>query len=107
MPIRPEMRDRYPRDWPAISRRVRHERAGDVCEAEGCGAVNGRPHPITGSKVVLTTAHLNHDPADCRDGNLAAYCQYHHLAYDAEHHRQTRRSRKAARDLFEAPDARS
>jgi hypothetical protein len=41
MPIRAEMRDLYPRDWPEISRRVRFERAGGVCQ--GCG----RPHGVT------------------------------------------------------------
>ena len=41
MPIRPEMRELYPRDWPEISRRVRFERAGGVCQ--GCG----RPHGVT------------------------------------------------------------
>lgn len=35
MPIRPENRDRYPSDWPAVSQAIR-ERAGHVCEA--CGA---------------------------------------------------------------------
>jgi hypothetical protein len=38
MPIRPEMRELYPRDWPEISRRVRFERAGGICQR--CG----RPH---------------------------------------------------------------
>lgn len=38
MPIRPELRPRYPKDWPDISRRIRFGRAGGVCE--GCG----RPH---------------------------------------------------------------
>jgi hypothetical protein len=38
MPIRPENRDRYPADWPAISLRVREE-AGNQCEK--CGAPNG------------------------------------------------------------------
>jgi hypothetical protein len=38
MPIKRELRWFYPSDWPAISRRVRFERAGGVCE--GCG----RPH---------------------------------------------------------------
>jgi len=41
MPIRPEMRGFYPRDWPQISRRVRFERAAGVCQ--GCG----RPHGLT------------------------------------------------------------
>ena len=38
MPIRAEMRWFYPIDWPQISRHVRFERAGGVCQ--GCG----RPH---------------------------------------------------------------
>lgn len=48
------------------------------------------------------------NPADCRDANLMAMCQLHHLRYDARHHAmtaaQTRRARKAAGDLF--PQAR-
>lgn len=39
--------------------------------------------------IVLTVAHLNHDPADCRPENLAAMCQRHHLAYDQQHHNET------------------
>jgi hypothetical protein len=38
MPIRAEMKEVYPSDWPEISRRVRFERAGGICQ--GCG----RPH---------------------------------------------------------------
>jgi len=38
MPIRPENRARYPKDWPAISRRIRFERAGNRCEQ--CGVQN-------------------------------------------------------------------
>lgn len=105
MPIRPENRDRYPPDWPQISRRIRQERAQGKCEVEGCGAENGQPHPITGSKVVLTVAHLDHQPENCSDDNLRAMCQRCHLRYDAEHHRRTawntRRARLAAGDLFE------
>jgi hypothetical protein len=40
MPIRPEMREFYPSDWPEISRRVRFERAGGICQR--CG----RPHGV-------------------------------------------------------------
>lgn len=39
--------------------------------------------------IVLTTAHLNHDPTDCRPENLAAMCQRHHLQYDQRHHNET------------------
>jgi hypothetical protein len=41
MPIRPELRELYPRDWVEISRKIRFERAGGVCQ--GCG----RPHGLT------------------------------------------------------------
>lgn len=105
MPIRPEMKSAYPPDWPAISRRIRFERAGGKCEWPGCEARHGEPHPVTGSKVVLTTAHLNHDPADCRDSNLASWCQLHHNAYDAANRRAGIRERArmnaAVSDLFE------
>jgi len=54
--------------------------------------------------IVLTVAHLNHQPEDCRPENLAAWCQRHHLAYDLEHHQRnayaTRRKGKAIRELF-------
>lgn len=75
MPIRPEERDRYPKDWKAISRGIRKDRAGDRCEGDGCGAINGQPHPLTSSRVVLTVAHLDHAPENCVDANLKALCQ--------------------------------
>lgn len=106
MPIREENRARYPRDWKAISLAIR-ERAGWRCEWDGCGARHGEPHPVTGSRVVLTVAHLNHLPEDCRPENLRAWCQMHHNAYDAPMRRAGVRARRralmAARDLFEGP----
>lgn len=102
MPIRPENLALYPKDWKQISLRIRMERAGNRCE--WCRAENGKPHPVTGSKVVLTCAHLDHDPKNCDDTNLAALCQKCHLCYDAEHHRQSREKNKRAalnnRELF-------
>lgn len=86
---------RYPADWKQISLRIRAERAQWHCE--WCGAANGQPHPDTGSKVVLTVAHLGvdhpdgrpgnkHDKFDTRDENLAALCQRCHLNYDRADH---------------------
>lgn len=103
MPIRPEERARYPTDWPAISLEVR-ERAGWRCEGSpaypDCRAENAKPHPVTGSKVVLTTAHLNHQPEDCGEPgdrpNLKAWCQRCHLTYDAPMKAAGRRARLAA-----------
>lgn len=55
-------------------------------------------------KVVLTTAHLNHDPADNREGNLAAYCQRCHLVHDGKDNAakaaRTRRARHGQMELF-------
>ena len=51
----PFHKERYPANWKEISLRIR-ARAGGKCEF--CGAENYKPHPITGSKVVLTVAHL-------------------------------------------------
>lgn len=92
MPIRPENRARYPKDWKAISLRIRLERAGNRCECNGecgcdhdggrCDAVNYEPHPLTGSKVILTVAHLDHVPENCADDNLKAMCQRCHNRYD-------------------------
>lgn len=85
MPIRPENRARYPVDWPAISR-ARRAAAGQRCEGSPayptCCAENGCPHPVTGSKVVLTVAHLDHTPENCAAENLRAWCQRCHLTYD-------------------------
>lgn len=54
--------------------------------------------------IVLTVAHLDHQPENCEPSNLRAMCQRHHLAYDAEHHKRTAyRTRKDAAgtlDLF-------
>lgn len=98
MPIRPENRDRYPQNWPEISLRIRTERAAGRCECTGecgdhngsrCTAENSQPHPVTGSKVVLTTAHRDHTPENVHDANLFAACQRCHLRYDRDHHRET------------------
>ena len=84
---------KYPPNWPAIRRRIR-KRANEKCEF--CGAENYKPHPITGSRVILTVAHLDHDPSNCSDDNLRALCQKCHLSYDAEHHaKNARRTRQA------------
>lgn len=99
MPIRPENKNRYPADWKDISLRIK-ERAGWQCECEGecgrgthlerCPNTHGNPAYGTGSKVILTTAHLNHTPENCDDDNLKAMCQGCHLHYDKDHHTQTR-----------------
>jgi hypothetical protein len=109
MPIRPENRERYPADWDAISLAAK-EAAGWRCACAGvcgrpgahldedgrCRNVHGGKAFGTGSRVVLTTAHLNHLPEDCRPENLVPMCQGCHLHYDRDHHAQTRAQTRAA-----------
>ena len=99
MPIHPSMKPLYPPDWPQISARIRFERAANRCE--WCGAANYWPHPETGSRVILTVAHLDHDPRNNADDNLAALCQKCHNTYDApkRHGNRARREKQAAGQL--------
>jgi 5-methylcytosine-specific restriction endonuclease McrA len=95
MPIRPENRDRYPADWKLRSRFCRFIRAKGRCE--WCGAINYEPHPLTGSKVVLTTAHVyDHRPEASSLLNLAALCQKCHNGHDAAMRRKNHRHRLQA-----------
>ncbi len=59
--------------------------------------------PVT--RVVLASAHLDHDPGNNRSRNLAALCQRCHMLHDGAEHRR-RRWRKVVRlralgDLFD------
>lgn len=146
MPIKPENRALYPKEWPAVSLQAK-VRADWRCQHPGCTAMQydygywitspalrwvriggpcethaqakqraadehfsrygdeltppGEPKIIV---IVLTVAHLNHHPEDCRPENLAALCQRHHLAYDHDHHRRnaqaTRRAKAGTLELF-------
>ena len=128
MPIKPENAGRYPKNSRQI-RASSLERAGDRCEGSpdfpDCRVPNGwLRNNDTGeitddglqaeawelvdgdgvTRIVLTVAHLDHTPENCEPENLKAWCQRCHLNYDKDHHQrnahQTRRSRKAAGDLF-------
>lgn len=94
MPIRPENKARYPNDWKLRSRFVRKYRAMNCCE--WCGAVNYAPHPITGSRVILTVAHVfDHRPEACSLLNLAALCQRCHNRHDMKERRRGIRERQS------------
>lgn len=118
MPIKREKRRRYPASWERLRMIVR-ARAGEVrdgagrilvpCRCEGtaftpdCGAVNGEPHPVTGTRVIIQIAHLCHDESCERVPHLKALCQRCHLRYDRQHHAETaektriKKRREAAR----------
>lgn len=137
MPTRAENKAKYPKDWAAISARIR-ARAGNCCEE--CGVSNGQlggrlpdgqwaPALPTGEnglqltwpqpgehawceggyklrivRIVLTTAHLDHEPSNCTDENLKSLCQCCHNRYDMATRRrgiqERARQQKAVGDLF-------
>ena len=116
MPIKPENKTRYPKDWKAISNAIR-ARSGGRCECEGecglhrthpgprrCVELHGEPAKWAKGKIVLTVAHLDHTPENCDEKNLKAMCQRCHLRYDHDHHQrnayETRRKGKVAKDIF-------
>jgi hypothetical protein len=104
-PVRVADRGRYPADWRQISAMIRFGRAAGWCECAGecgighagrCEARHGQAHPVTGSMVILTTAHLDRVPEHSDEANLRAMCQRCHLAYDgAQHAASSARTRQA------------
>lgn len=124
MPIKPENRAAYPagKEWKAIREEIL-ARAGNRCEWPGCGVENGTigyrdedgyfcvvenshqgdadAEGKNAIRIVLTTAHKDHDPGNNgtpgNRPNLAAWCQYHHLRYDAIHHAKNARKTREAK----------
>lgn len=94
MPISADRMKLYPGgsirspEWQAIRQRIL-ARAGNCCEGNdiypSCRAENGKPHPATGSIVVLTIAHVEHDLSKNEDKDLRAWCQRCHNSHDAAH----------------------
>lgn len=127
MPIRPENRKLYPPDWKAIVERVK-ARDGHACKFCGLAnysvierAKDGAATILANATsfqnavewiagqygcdeqdvpkiVVLTTAHLDHDPTNNADENLASLCQRCHNRHDSGHRAETRFETRAAKD---------
>lgn len=116
MPIKPENKKLYPKNWKQIRAKIL-ERANGRCEfcgvenhAEGVRDTQGVFHKITTTesseayrllevegykkiKIVLTIAHLDHNPQNNSPDNLRALCQKCHNKYDAKHRAETRKKR--------------
>lgn len=102
MPVKPENRARYPVDWRSIAYGLK-KATGWLCEGSpaypDCRAAHGEPHPVTGSKVVLTVGHLDHAPENVDRSNLRVWCQRCHLTYDAPHHAANAAATRARKAL--------
>lgn len=124
MPIRPDLRQLYPADWPERSLYVRSDRARWRCEA--CGIPEGTrldilevlwpdqldllpyaPRARAGERrVVLSVAHLDHDPSNNDPNNLRALCQRCHNLHDLDHRLASRSAHQRCDltlDLFACP----
>ena len=107
MPVKPENRKRYPKDWKRFAQLMKSA-AGFRCQASptfpDCKAVHGFPHPVTGAIVVLTVAHLDHQPENNSGDNLRVWCQRCHNVYDREHRKanrlETYRQKRLAKKLI-------
>lgn len=126
VPIKPENKGRYPANWksevrPAILKRAENEHGWPCCEecavpnhAWGWRTDDGTfhdggtesmardlaPEGATVLQIVLTIAHLDHQPENCDPANLKAWCQRCHLRYDAPRKRADARAAKAVGDMF-------
>ena len=60
--------------------------------------------PLRIVRIILTVAHLDHQPENCDPANLKALCQRCHNRYDQPHRKKnaaaTNRAKKACGDLF-------
>lgn len=97
MPIKPENKLRYPSNWKQIRSEIL-ERANHQCEGSplypDCRVKNYTIHPITGSKVILTIAHLDHTPENSDPTNLRAWCQRCHNTYDMPERARRRKTNR-------------
>lgn len=126
MPIRESERRKYPppKEWKLIRARIL---ARDLQRCKWCSVPNGRfvVRTLGGQtwelrsewdleacaldgeravRIVLTVAHLDHDPANNADENLAALCQRCHLRHDIRQHvYNARRTRARKAGQIEMP----
>lgn len=114
MPIRPENKKLYPKNWKSIRGKIllRSKNKCEFCGVEnyaiGYRDENGKFIETVGIgeqdaafldkekliKIVLTIAHLDHNPLNNDENNLRALCQRCHLRYDLEHRKETRKKNK-------------
>ncbi len=125
MPIRESEKAKYPprEEWAAIRERIlqRARHRCEWCQVENASerwsarkvmiGPGGEPfrYKVT---IVLTIAHLDHDPTNNADENLAALCQRCHLRHDRGQHKwnaartRARKAGQAEMEFLQPPTVR-
>jgi 5-methylcytosine-specific restriction endonuclease McrA len=116
MPISKENKKLYPKNWDKIRKDIL-KRAKNKCEFCGVGnhlfgirdsdgdfwtvdefgescSLGDFPEKNKFFKIILTIAHLDHNPTNNNYDNLKALCQKCHNSYDAKHRAETRKNKK-------------
>ncbi len=105
----------YPKNWkteivPSILRRAGEiRRNGEIITDAKCEFCNVENHSLTsqGKKIVLTVAHLDHDPENhnVNHDRLKALCQKCHNKYDAPNRainrKKSLKKKKKIKELFD------
>lgn len=113
MPISATQRDLYPVDWQFLSWNIVVRRAGGRCQC--CGECGRNPEHLEDDgrcrnrhgqprwrgkpwqrPVILSAAHLDHDPTSRSLDGILALCESCHLAADREQHLASRRASREA-----------
>lgn len=80
---------KYPANWKAL-RQQKLADAKHCCQGSpkfpDCSAKNYKPHPVSGSRVVLALCHLDRDINNNEDDNLKIWCQRCHIHHDLPQH---------------------
>lgn len=116
MPISAEKMRHYPggsiysKEWKAFRAFILF-RAANRCEGTPqnpeCRARNYEKHPDTGSKVILTIAHMDHDESHADPYRCRALCQRCHNQWDAKQRRfnaERSRARKVGQSEMDLAD---
>jgi hypothetical protein len=82
-------------DYPSLEL-LSYSKAKELADFLNEEGIDDEAHYIV---IVLTTAHLDHNPANCDCKNLKALCQRCHNRYDLKHRNYTRRNSKLKNQL--------
>ena len=100
MPIKPENKSRYPKNWKQIRESIL-KRAGNRCEMCGVENLSEYVRKKDGKvcKHVLTIAHVyDESPENADPGNLMALCCFCHNGLDAKMRSEHARATRLAKD---------